>query len=338
VLRALCSIAAALLAIAAASPALDGPPLAATVQPVPLDPTHPDAASLGRLRYMGGLWLEAGDPRFGGFSDLRIGDGGRSLVAVSDCGTSLTAALQYDGEGRLRAADRLQLRPLAAPGGRTLSRAEVDAESLVRLRDGSYVVGFEGQHRLWRYPAGEPPLVSSPVPVAGPAEAASLPSNEGFEALVALPDGRLLVLAESVRGSADRTAGWVQSGGSWSAFELPLLVEDDAPRDPFRPTGAALLPSGDVVLVERRWPALAARLRLITSKEVEARSSLAGAEIARLAPPFTLDNYEGIEAAPGPDGRLRVFLLSDDNDCSKGGPRAGANVQRTLLLSFVLAD
>ena len=39
-----------------------------------------------------------------------------------------------------------------------------------------------------------------------------------------------------------------------------------------------------------------------------------------------------------PDGTLRLFLISDDNDCAKGGHRHGTSGQRTLLLSFSLTD
>ena len=48
--------------------------------------------------------------------------------------------------------------------------------------------------------------------------------------------------------------------------------------------------------------------------------------IARLAPPLTVDNMEGI-AIRREGGRTFVYLISDDNQ---------SKVQRTLLLKFEL--
>ena len=136
-----------------------------------------------------------------------------------------------------------------------------------------------------------------------------------------------------------RTAlGWVEQGAIWEEFELPLAYADDAPGEPFRPTGAALLPGGDVLLLERRYPPVAARLRRIRREALENREDLEGTELARFAPPLTVDNFEGVDIGPGPDGALRLFLISDDNDCAKAGHRHGTSAQRTLLLSFSLAD
>jgi hypothetical protein len=44
-----------------------------------------------------------------------------------------------------------------------------------------------------------------------------------------------------------------------------------------------------------------------------------------LARPMTVDNFEGLAAVPQADGRIRFYLLSDDN---------ASPSQRTLLLAF----
>jgi hypothetical protein len=41
--------------------------------------------------------------------------------------------------------------------------------------------------------------------------------------------------------------------------------------------------------------------------------------------PLTVDNFEGVAAQARPDGRVRFYLISDDNFSGK---------QRTLLLAF----
>ena len=44
-----------------------------------------------------------------------------------------------------------------------------------------------------------------------------------------------------------------------------------------------------------------------------------------LAPPLTVDNFEGLTSVPTPDGGTRFYIVSDDN---------GSNTQRTLLFAF----
>src|SRR5262245_30269433 len=69
------------------------------VSPVPLDPGDASRKTVGKLRYLGGLWLRSADPRFGGLSDLRLSADGGTLWAISDCGTGFVARLHYDLDG-----------------------------------------------------------------------------------------------------------------------------------------------------------------------------------------------------------------------------------------------
>src|SRR4029450_4311558 len=66
----------------------------------------------------------------------------------------------------------------------------------------------------------------------------------------------------------------------------------------------------------RRDPALAGRARRIAAEAI-GRLDFTGTEVARLAAPLNVDNFEGIEVLRGPKGETRVLLISDDNDCVK---------------------
>jgi hypothetical protein len=327
ILLSLLAVALAGVAVLPPSPRADSR-LVLDVRPVPLDPQDPSRRSVGALRFRGGLWLRSEDPRFGGLSDVRV-SGGR-LVAVSDCGYGFTARLRYDEEGSLVGLDEPRLFPLLGLGGRSLGRGDVDAEALVA--DGAgFVVAFEGRHHLWRYPT-DPPLEGAPVPFPAPLGLGACGSNQGVEAAVHLADGRYLLISEGP--SPVRIApAWIGSGDEWTSLEWPLFFADDSP-GPFHPTGAAVLPGGDVIVVERRYPPLAARLRRIGA-EALLRRELVGTEMARLAPPLNVDNFEAVEVLRGPRGETRVVLVSDDNDCVKRGSiRTG--LQRTLVLLFDL--
>lgn len=296
------------------------------VRPIALDQRAPGVTAVGELRYAGGLVLRAVDARFGGLSGLSVSADGGGLLAVSDRGSWLAGTLHYDAEGRLTGLDAVTIDALTDAAGRALTaRHESDAESLTRTPDGDYLVGFEHDHRIWRYQAAAGHRLGDMVgAVVLPGLAAAEP-NGGIEAMVALADGRLLAIAEDTWEGA-LLVGWlVAADGTVSHVRY-------RPEGRFHPTDLVQLPSGDVLALERSYTppaAIAARLRRIPLAAITPGATLAGREIARLASPLTVDNMEGVAAIRTAEGRTRLFLLSDDNF----NP-----LQRTLLLSFTLDE
>ncbi len=131
-----------------------------------------EQVNIGELRHVAAVVLMSEDARFGGFSGLSLVDG-RELTAISDRGHWWTASLEHDASGRLRGVRGNKMGPLLdTDGGPVTGRARRDAEELLRLPDGSWLVSFEGDHRLWRYgveagganpPIGRPEEVAVPV-------------------------------------------------------------------------------------------------------------------------------------------------------------------------------
>ena len=337
------ALAVATLAVAAAFDGLaSGPgrdaPLVVSATPVPLDPRHPDADRVGALRYRGGLSLRSGDPRFGGLSDLRVSSDGRALRAVSDCGYGFTAALSYDGEGRLRGLDDPRLVDLSGPDGQPLALGERDAESLV-VHGGALEVGFEGKARIWAY-ALDPPFAGPARLVPSPAGLAGCGSNSGIEAMAMVDDGAPPAGVRGPSPAPRRTSRPGSAAGrAGRSGRYPLLFRDGWAGEPYRATGAALLPGGDAVLVERRFPPIGSRVVRIAKADLDASGPLHPVELATIEPPLTDDNFEGIDARRDEAGRTLLYLVSDDNNCAKrpGGGR-GTGLQRTLLLVFSLEE
>jgi len=294
-----------------------------------------DQDRIGALRWRGGLELTASAAYFGGFSALLITPDGRRLTTVSDQGRWLTAELVTDAAGSLKGLGHAVMGQLAGEDGAPLEgKTRQDAESLARLANGDLLVSFERDHRIWRYPAaaaadGRTPLEGRPVPLRLPAGVAALPANQGLEAVTQLPGDRLLAIAEGT-SAPDLHPAFLLDRGAWQAFGYRGA-------DDHRPTGATLLPNGDVLLVERRFTALGGlslRLARLPAADLEPTSDLAGKiligeELARLEAPLTLDNFEGIAAWQGAKGETLVALLSDDNF---------SPLQRTLLLVFEIED
>ena len=333
------ALAATALAVAAALRSLVARPpggdvVSLEVRPVPLDSADPSRTSVGGLLYLGGLWLRSADPRFGGLSDLRVSEDGRRLLAVSDCGRGFTARLGYDAGGRLVALLDPRFVDLSGPDGRPLTADEVDAESLV-LEDAKLEVGFEGRARILRYGL-DPPFAGAGRPLPVPAAAGGCGQNAGLETMTALGDGRRLLICEGRRGPSGTVPAWIGRGGLWTERTYPLVFDKGWAAEPFRPTGATLLPDGDVLVLERRFPPLAARVVRLSRASLMGEDPLQPREVARLEAPLTLDNYEGVEARRDASGRTLVYLLSDDNNCAKTAGVSASGLQRTLLLLFAL--
>lgn len=310
-----------------AAPALAVEAVLVQVTPVPLE-LNSDRDRVGRLIYRGGLALSSPDGRFGGLSDFNLDPDGRRLLAINDRGAWFAAALRYDERGWLAGLADAQMGALIGPSGRPLRGLAGDAEGIAVYPDGSILVGYERQHRLWLYPPSEPPFARAPRPVPNPRRAHEMPSNGGFEALLRLSGGRLLALSEELRDGPEHV-GWFGDGVAWE--ELRWRSTSD-----FNPTSLAQFPAGtaypgDVLVLERRYTLLegpGARISRLARGAIRAGARLVGEELAVIRPPLAIDNFEGISIARGPRGETLVFLLSDDNF---------SMWQRTLLLMFELS-
>jgi hypothetical protein len=296
--------------------------------PLPLDTNDAARTTVGRLVYRGGLILEAQDRRFGGWSDLSVSPDGTRLTAISDEGYWLTAGLSYSASGNITALTGARIGPLVDFSGRPLEdKPFSDAEGLAAYPDGSFLVSFERRHRLWLYPAADPPFSIPPRAVPIPPRLSKAPPNGGMEALVRLTGGRLFGLTEELMDHGDHV-GWIGDGLIWEELHYRAAAD-------FKPVGAAEFPpgtfaAGDVLVVERRFTLLdgpGSRIVRLKRGDIKAGARLEGEEIARILPPLTIDNFEGIAIVRGENGAARIYLLSDNNY---------SILQRTLLLQFEL--
>ncbi|MFQ5684248.1 MAG: esterase-like activity of phytase family protein [Candidatus Binatia bacterium] len=291
--------------------------------PIKPDPETPSGKRLGRLTFLSGFELQSADPRFGGLSGLALSAHGTVLYAVSDRGYWLSAHLHHDDAGHLTALDHWTIGPLLTSEGAVVHGRLRDAEALARDRDGSFIVSFENVHRLWRYPP-LPTAFNSPAQhLPAPADLERAPSNGGLEAVTVLPDGRLLALTEQYKNPDGSLRGWLIEKQQFAT--IAYLASDD-----FQPTDLESLPSGNVLLLERRYSFVNGaqiRIQWLPRESLRTGARLKGKEIARLEPPLPVDNFEGMAVQEDPVAGTLVYLVSDDNYSS---------FQRTLLLQFRL--
>jgi len=293
------------------------------------DHTDPSRRQFGLLEFRGGLVLSARAKQFGGLSAIRVQPDGANFIALTDKGWWLKGRIVYDGARPTGIADA-QMAPMLGPDGLTLaSRGWYDTESIAQ-DGGTLYVGIERVNRIVRFDFGKDGLLARAQPVEVPPAVRGLPNNKGLEALVFVPRGLPLggtLIAISERG--------LNREGNHLAFLIggprpgPFTIKRNAD---FDISDAALLPSGDLLVLERKfsWTAgLFVRLRRIKLADIAPGALVDGPALFEADLGSAIDNMEGLSVHRGPNGETVLTLVSDDNFSA---------LQRTLLLQFTLAE
>ena len=283
----------------------------------------PDAATaarhLGAFR-LGGIWeMRSRNARFGGYSGL-VSLGKGRLLAITDGGDALIFSVPGVPAKR----------PVFAMlgGDREVNKMARDTESATRdPATGQIWIGWEHINAISRHSAN-----LARQAMVWPPAMRQWTANSGAEALVRLRDGRFVVLSEGFSGWFDsvRHPGLVFRSDP-TDWREPWRMTFAAPAG-FSPTDMAQMPDGRVLVLTRRlvWPfplRFAGRISLADPAELRPGRLWRGREVAKLTSTLPVDNFEGIAIDRRPDGRLDVWLISDDND---------AATQRTLLWRLIL--
>lgn len=297
------------------------PELQVFAEPVVLDPSDPSRVRLGKLTFLGGVRLTSPAHDFGGFSAMMV-EGDR-FTLLSDGGNAVSFRL--DSRWRVSEARAVALRDGPGAGW---SKLERDTESLTHdPATGQLWVGFERANQIWRYAPG---FARGEAHVAPPAMA-RWPKNGGAEAMVRLRDGSFIVLGENSAGVAKGLAP-----GLWFAGDPvrnPRRGFRFAYRPPagYRPTDAAELPDGRLVVIDRKFSfreLFTATVSIVDRAAIRPGRVVQGQEIARFAAPVLHDNFEAVAAVR--EGRDTIlWIASDDNQLL---------LQRSLLLKFRLDE
>ena len=294
-------------------------PISVDVHPLALNTKIPEQRTIGKLTYRGGLVISSLTTEFGGLSALGVSADGERMVALTDRGRRFASQLVYDEAGNLTGLRRTTLDTMANIDGTPLmAKSESDIESMSPGVEGEIIVAFERHHRIWRYLPGR----IEPEPLRHPTELSRLPANNGIEGLALLHDGRLFAISEGLK-NMQTTLAWTSGLKNWSTMTYALEGR-------FRPTGAATVANGDVLVLERRFTlrdGIAGRIRRIYRADILPGADLNPDLVAEFRAPVAVDNFEGIAVRQGPRGETLIYIISDDNF----NP-----LQRTLLMMFEL--
>jgi hypothetical protein len=155
-----------------------------------------------------------------------------------------------------------------------------------------------------------------------------LPFNKGLEALVFVPkgfalSGTLIAISERGLDSAGNLIAFLVGGPTPGQFSVRRT-------DNFDISDAVLLPSGDLLVLERKFSlfeGIGIRIRRIALKSLAPGAVVDGPSIFGADLGQEIDNMEGIDAHVTPEGDTVLTMVSDDNF---------SPIQRTLLLQFTL--
>ena len=279
------------------------------------------ADQAGRLRFRGGLELHSDSHVFGGLSGMEVLEDGR-LIAISDNGDWFEAQLVLNGAGDLVGVRDWRTAFMRDEDGEPFANKSAgDSEDLAQLTDGRFAVSFEQTQTVRIYDLNRDGPFGPAMRGPRLAETDLLPSNNGLEAITSSGDGMLIVGAEG--GPNPTTPIWRVPLDA----HAPVAPSARYPlADGFSLTSLDRLPDGGYVALERFFaPVIGPRAR-ITRFDFDANGAIENVEeLARLAAPMPVDNFEAISAVRAPDGAVRLYIVSDDNFRRR---------QRTLLLAF----
>jgi hypothetical protein len=280
---------------------------------VPIMLTEPEsqvAAGLVPFRLERAWRIESRYRLFGGYSGLVALEDGR-LLAVSDFGVML----------RFSAPDGPQSAPLGGElrgldGDEHKTARDFEALTTSPSRD-VFWASMEFENAIMRLRPDKKGRLTYDAMVR-PKGMADWGRNSGPESLARLHDGTFLALREGFTGwfESRRHAGLrFRTDPSEAPDGEPFTLVGP---DGMRPTDMAQMPDGRVLILFRRvqWPMpprFAGAIAIGDPAGIRKGKPWTVQQVAGWGFGIPRDNFEGIAVEPGDDGRLTVWLISDDN-------------------------
>jgi len=291
------------------------------------DNREPSQIRFGALEFRGGLVLTSRNPAFGGISGIHVEPDGEHFIAITDKGSWLRGRIVYQNGRPARIADA-EMAPILGSDGRPLAaRGWFDTESLTE-RDGVFYIGIERVEQIVRLDYRRDGFKARAEPIKVPADFKSFRYNRSLECLAAPPQGsplagELIVVTERSLDAGGNLRSFLLDGDRVTRFSVKRT-------DDFDVSDCAILPPGDLLLLERRFSLMrgvAMRIRRLPLASLRADALVDGRPIIEADLGYQIDNMEGIAVHRTASGETIITLVSDDNF---------SIIQRSLLLQFAV--
>jgi hypothetical protein len=292
------------------------------------EPRDPSRTRFGALEFRGGLELTSKTKEFGGISGLKVYPDGAQFLAVTDRGRWLKGRIVYRGNVPAGIADA-QMAPVLGPDGRAIAatRGWYDTEALAE-DNGTAYLGIERANKIVRFDLGKFGLLARGQPVPTPPAIDKLPNNKGIECIAVFLKGTpgagaIVAIAERALDPAGNYRGFLIDGRAPGEF---TMVRHDS----FDVSDCALLPGGDLLVLERHFTwatGVAIRLRRVARSAIVPGAVLQGRLLFEADLGYQIDNMEALGVHVAKDGTTILTMISDDNF---------SLLQRTILLQFAL--
>jgi hypothetical protein len=284
----------------------------------------------GDFEFLGGLEFESDNDLVGAMSGFRFLNNRSDFLAVADTGYWFKGKIERDQNGMPKAISSFQIASILDQNGQaSREKWRFDAEGLAIKGDLAFV-SFERNARIDGYPLDK--VLNSPVEQNVPVQipASEFRQNGGLEALAVSPTnsalkGAMVALSERSVDENGNLFAAIVDGPQAGVF----TVKRDAP---FNITDADFLPSGDLLLLERRFniaTGVGMRIRRISGVDIKKGAVLDGDVLLEAGAGYQIDNMEGMSITEDEKGHINVTLISDDNH---------SFLQRNLLLEFRLIE
>ncbi|KFB08920.1 esterase-like activity of phytase family protein [Nitratireductor basaltis] len=283
----------------------------------------------GTLEFVGGLEMVSTARDFGAISSMRFVSG-TTFLAVTDTGFWLRGDLRHDAQSRPSGISNARMDPIRDENGNASGEKwTTDAEALA-VDKGRATVGFERVHRIVEYDLSEEMSGGPLSEVEYLIPRAELRSNRSFETIAYAPEGsalsgaRIVISERSIDENGNIFAA-ILEGPRKGIFKVKRS-------DDFDVTDGAFLPSGDLILLERRFSmatGVAMRLRRIAGDTLAKGALVDGPVLLEADMSYQIDNMEAMDVWQRQDGATMISIMSDDNH---------SILQRNLYLEFTLQD
>jgi len=288
------------------------------------DLQDPSRCRFGDLEFRGGLILSSSHPSFGGISAFHIQPDGAWFLGATDRGVWLRGRIVYDGNRPAGIADA-EMEPILGSNGKPSGRW--DAEALA-TNGGILYLGIERINSVFRFDYDGQGFPARAQPVAIPSAIKKWPGNQSIEAMVLVPKGyplggALIVLSEQAVDEFGNLEAFLIGGPKPGRFTVKRS-------DDFDISDAAFLPTGDLLVLERKYSfefQASMRIRRIPLEDIKPGALVDGPVLIEADRHFQIDNMEAIDVHRASSGEILLTLVSDDNFSS---------AQRTILLQFAL--